>query len=117
LLQVEYTDLRYNLDAKALLLRTYYDMDEEVAMLSLADAFRQYIKRNKEMTEYQKRGYYNLIKISRITYRLKSNIGFISQSRWNSGVEKLKDKIIKTDPIFNIVWLQEKIKELEALKR
>ncbi|HHM20891.1 MAG TPA: hypothetical protein ENJ20_02605, partial [Bacteroidetes bacterium] len=73
LLRVEYTDLRYNLDAKSLLLRTYFDMEEEDAFFSLTDSFQQYLKRNRELTEFQKKGYYNLIKFSRTAFRLKIN--------------------------------------------
>ena len=116
LLQVEYTDLRYNLDAKALLLRTYYDTNEEVSLISLTDSFRQYLKRNKEMTEFQKKGYYNLLKFARTAFKLKINKGFITHSRWTAALEKLMKGASETKTIFNKIWLQEKIRELKAME-
>ncbi|MBK9015910.1 MAG: hypothetical protein IPM82_18635 [Saprospiraceae bacterium] len=61
LLQVEYTDLRYNLDAKSLLLRTHFDLEEEEALLAHADV-RQFVKRNKSLTDFQKKATSNLIR-------------------------------------------------------
>lgn len=113
LVQVEYTDLRYNLDAKSLLLRTYYDMEEEVALYSLSDAFRQYLKRNKEMTEFQKSGYYNLLKIARKIFKLKVDKGFISKNKWDATYVAIKKELDKEVTIFNHGWLVNKLSDLK----
>ncbi|MEZ4953413.1 MAG: hypothetical protein R2825_07535 [Saprospiraceae bacterium] len=113
LVQVEYTDLRYNLDAKSLLLRTYFDMEEEVALYSLSDAFRQYLKRNKEMTEFQKSGYYNLLKITRKIFKLKIDKGFISKNKWEAVYASIKKELDKEATIFNHGWLVNKLSELK----
>ena len=112
LLQVEYTDLRYNLDAKSLLLRTYYDLEEEEALISLTDAFRQFLKRNKEMTNFQKTGYYNLLKFTRSAFRLKIGRGIVNQLKWQSSLARLKENIDHAETVFNLGWLQGKIEEL-----
>ncbi len=112
LLQVEYTDVRYGLDAKSLLLRTYYDMEEQEAFFPLTDAFRQYLKRNKELTEFQKKGYYNLLKFAKNTFRLKMNKGFTSSKKWQASRQKLINDFKKTETIFNRGWLENKINEL-----
>ncbi|MAT53438.1 MAG: hypothetical protein CMN32_03080 [Saprospirales bacterium] len=114
LFQVEYTDLRYNLDAKSLLLRTYYDLEEEEALLALTDAFRQYLKRNKKMSEFQKKGYYNLLKYTRRAFRLKINQGITRQDRWNRSLEKLIRDLAAADTVFNRSWLEGKVNELRG---
>ncbi len=115
LLQVEYTDIRYNLDAKSLLLKTYYDLEEENPLLALTDSLRQYLKRNKSLSEFQKKGYYNLLKLARTSFRLKVNKGLISGNKWNSSFDKLKVQLAETDTIFNNSWIEEKVAELELL--
>lgn len=113
LFQVEYTDLRYNLDAKALLLRTYYDLEEEEALWSLTDAFRQYLKRNRNLSDFQKKGYYNLLKFTRRAFRLKVNQGLTRQDRWNRSYEKLNKELTSADTVFNRSWLEGKLEELQ----
>lgn len=109
LLKVEYTDLRYNLDAKSLLLKTYYDMEEEDAFISMTDAFRQFLKRNKELNTFQKDGYYNLLKFARSAFRLKMNKRVTSQQKWNASLARLKKAIKASATVFNLGWLHEKI--------
>ena len=112
LLQVEYTDLRYNLDAKSLLLRTYYDMEEEEALFSLTDSFKQFLKRNKAVNSIQKNGYYNLLKFTRTAFRLKVNKNFMSKKRWAGSFEKLEKEVEYADIVFNLGWVREKVEEL-----
>ena len=51
LVKVEYTDIQYSIGAKSLLLRTYYDLEENEALLSLTRSFKQYLKRNRLIPE------------------------------------------------------------------
>ncbi len=113
LVQVEYTDLRYNLDAKSLLLRTYYDLEEEDALLALTDAFRQYLKRNRSLTDFQKKGYYNLLKFTRSAFRLKLNKGFVKEEKWLQDYKKLWDKVEQAETIFNRGWIKRKLGSLQ----
>lgn len=112
LIKVEYTDIRYNLDAKSLLLRTYFDLEEEEAFLSLTEAFRQFLKRNRLLSEFQKAGYYNLIKFSRKVFQIKSLIRYETKKRLKEDLEKIKFEIKKSERVFNKGWLQGKINEL-----
>lgn len=114
LIKVEYTDIRYNLTAKALLMRTYFDLDEEEAFLSLTDAFRQFLKRNRLISEFQKRGYYNLIKFARKVFQIKSSIGFDSKEKLREDLKKLMSETEKSEGIFNQSWLEGKIETLKS---
>jgi hypothetical protein len=109
LLQVEYTDLRYNLDAKSLLLRTYFDLEEEEALLAHAEAFSQFVKRNKSLTDFQKKGYFNLIRFSQRTFKLKMQAGFAKQEKWLEAQQKLAEDMANAEPIFNRAWLEGKV--------
>ena len=111
-MRVDFTDLRYNLGAKALLLRTYYDLDEYEAFLSLYDAFRQYIKRNKKVTESQRHGYSNLFRFTKRAFILKNKKDLSKKEIHKEAVIKLKQALAAENMIFNQNWLKEKVEEL-----
>ena len=57
--QVEYTDIYINLDSKKLLLKIYYEAEEEEALISLLAAFNIFLKRNKMIPSKVKQHYLN----------------------------------------------------------
>lgn len=112
LLTVEYKDSRYTQGVKALLLRTYFDLEEEEALYSLIDSFRQYVKRDKDISEARKKGFYNLLKFSKRTFALKMQKSFLSKEKFQSHHQKLLNDIETTAPIFNQTWLLEKMEDI-----
>ena len=113
LTQVEYSDLRYSLGAKALLLRTYYDMEAYEALFSLADAFRQYLQRNELLADTRRTGYRNLIKFTRKAAQLRSRLEYMKREKAITEFQKIQSDVASTPDIFNRPWLEEKLRELE----
>ena len=114
LLRVEYTDLRYNLGAKALLLRTYYDMEEDEALLSLSDSFEQYLKRNQLMADERVQSFRRLLRFTRRAMVLRARLDFSSNGKTKAGIEMLWEQVLRTDPIINKEWLVEKVEKLKS---
>ncbi len=112
LLQLEYKDIRYNLDAKALLLRTYYDLNEYEAFLSLIESFRQYLQRNKLISDFQRRGYNNLLKFAKQAFRIKNESKIYAKSKTQLALNQLIKGVEATDPIYNLSWLNRRIQEI-----
>ncbi|HHH50644.1 MAG TPA: hypothetical protein ENK52_06670 [Saprospiraceae bacterium] len=115
LLKVEYTDLRYSLGAKALLLRTYYELDAYDAFLSLSDAFQQYIKRNKKMSDHRKQGFYNLLKYAKRIVQIKTELPYQSKNKSQKELKKLSTEIEQEANIINKAWLKEKVFKIKKL--
>lgn len=115
LVKVEYNDLRYNLGAKALLLRTYYDLEEYEPLFSLTESFKQYLLRNKLMADSRRTGYANLFRLTRRTAQIKANAAFVSKEKTQKEVKKLEKDLRDTQTVFNKSWLEEKIRELVVL--
>lgn len=113
LIRVEYSDPRYNLGAKALLLRTYYELKEDEALFSLVDSFLQYLQRNEKMTDARKDGYYHLFRLTRRATHIRSRLGYDRKERIKKDLEKLSREVAATAAIFNQTWLENKIKEIE----
>ncbi len=112
LVKVEYSDLRYSVGAKALLLRTYYDLKEYDALLSLVQSFTLYLRRNKLMADFQRDGHYDLFKFTRRAAQIRSNLDFIPIAKSRRELKKLQEDIAHAKTIFNKSWLLEKMQEL-----
>lgn len=102
---VEYEDFNYNLGSKAMLLATYYEMDELEPLYSLFESFRAYLNRHKDIPPQRRKNYANLIKFTKkLTKMLPGD---------KKAIDKLKEEIKATKNIASSGWLKEKIAELE----
>ncbi|MCB9048018.1 MAG: hypothetical protein H6556_01210 [Lewinellaceae bacterium] len=62
--QVEYEDLFLNIDAKIMLMKIYYEMQEYDALDSFLRSFERFIRRHQELT-YHRENYLNIIYFTR----------------------------------------------------
>lgn len=62
--QVRFSDVLYNLNARTMLLRTYYELKEYDALFALLDSFEAYIRRQKGMG-YHRSHYQALLQFTR----------------------------------------------------
>ncbi len=111
--EVEYSDQRYSLGTKALLLRTYYELDEVTPLVSLTDSFRQYLLRNKLMADQKRKGYYNSFKLTKKAALIRANSTFNTKERSAREISQLEESIKNTSNILNRPWLLQKIAELK----
>lgn len=102
---VEYTDVTYNLNAKAMLIATYYETDEMEALYFLLESFRAYLNRHKGISQQARKNYSNLVKFTKKLTKV------IPGDKKN--LEKIKEEINSTKGVVSVRWLREKIAELE----
>ena len=103
---IEFQDFTYNLNSKAMLLATYYELDEIEPLLSLLESFRAYLNRHKNIALNRRKSYLNLIKFTKKLTKINP--------RNNSSINKIKLELeTTTDEIASEKWLKEKIAELE----
>jgi hypothetical protein len=102
---VEYSDVVYSLGAKLVLLRTYYESAEWLAMDSLIESFKIYLRRNQLISKTLKVEYLNFLNaLGRLPNILYGDM---------QALERLKQKVLQTERITSKKWLLEKITELE----
>jgi hypothetical protein len=98
--QVEFSDVYYQLDAKSILLKTYFELEETESFFYHATAFRTFLNRNKLVSDYQRTIYLNLIRYS-------------SQLMRASGVKRkialIKKKVEENRNVADLQWLLKKI--------
>jgi hypothetical protein len=114
LTQVEYSDLRYNLSAKTLLLRTYYDLEEYEPLAALTEAFLQSLMRNKLLSDSRRVGFHHLFKFTKKIAHLRQKIGFTANEKLWKELNKIGQDISQTDLLYNRDWLVEKWEELSS---
>ncbi len=112
---VEYTNIVYNLDAKSLLLRIYYELEEEDSMDSLISAFRQYLRRNNLLSKNKFERYSNLFKLAHRSFKIKMQLPFQSFSKNEKDIKRLRAAFRKTPNIANKNWLINKVEMIEKL--
>ncbi|MEX2589998.1 MAG: hypothetical protein WD334_07315 [Chitinophagales bacterium] len=96
---VEFSDLFYSLDSKAMMLRIYYELEVMKPLASLLDSFRVYLKRNKQVSDYQRTLYLNLIKYVREASKLRPHEKELAK--------KLKNKIEKNKNVAYLKWVKD----------
>lgn len=112
---LDISDVRYSFSAKSMLLCTYYELDEEEALLALCEAFDKYIKRQKTVSEDYRKGTENLVKYTRKLASLKSKLGYEKREKIGASFDKLEQRILEENNIFNKKWLVEKLEELKSV--
>lgn len=99
--QVEFRDVLYNLDARRMLLRIYYELEEYDPLMSLLDSFSTYIRRQREVG-YHKDNYLNLIRF--VKKMLNSNL------RDHKVRQQIREEIEQTHALAERSWLMEQLK-------
>ncbi|HMQ48661.1 MAG TPA: hypothetical protein PKA00_14530 [Saprospiraceae bacterium] len=103
---VEYEDVAYNVGSKAMLLATYYEMEEIEPLYSLLESFRVYLNRHKDIPIDRRKSYSDLIKFTKkLTRTIPGD---------KKAVQKLKEELYANKDTASFNWLKEKVAELEG---
>ncbi len=106
---VEYSDVVYALGAKSILLRTYYEMGEYMALDSLLDSFRAFLLRNKVISKSLKREYLNFTSlVKKLVTLAPSDKGALQQ---------LRQRVSQASYVMPKNWLLKKLTEIENGQR
>jgi hypothetical protein len=98
---VEFSDIFFHLDTKTMQLKIYYELYEIDPLLSLLDAFKVYLKRNKLISNYMKTSYRNLIKYTQKALRIADG----DKDKW----KVLHASVKEVKHIASYTWLIEQI--------
>ncbi len=99
--KLEYEDVFYNLDAKVMLLKIYFELHEIEALDSLIESFRTFLRRNKLISASHRTNYLNLI----LFVKKLSRVGYGDHKR----IAKIRADFEATRQIADADWLREKL--------
>jgi hypothetical protein len=107
LLQVTYEDAFYASTARILLVKCYFELNDELPLTSCCASLTQYLNRNKEFTKQRIDNNIGFIRYVRTiqTNRLKNNKAFF---------QKLLDKI-QESAVVEKEWLKQKVHQISGI--
>ncbi len=113
--QVDFKDVFYLLSAKSLLLKIYFETDEDMALEFQLENFRLFLHRNRLVSSFQRNVHLNLLRFTRKLYRLREQKGIISKDAFAERLYKLDRQLQAAADVANASWLQAQVKVLQAL--
>jgi hypothetical protein len=102
---VEFVDATYYLGARIIQLKSYYELNETEALLSLIDTFMIYLRRSKEISAYRKEANMNFVRLTRKIYQLKEELLYKKQSTLTAKIQHLAQEVETLQPLANKDWL------------
>ncbi|MEL7533828.1 MAG: hypothetical protein AAFN10_21115 [Bacteroidota bacterium] len=112
--QVDFKDVFYLLSAKSLLLKIYFETDEDMALEFQLENFRLFLARNRLVSSFQRNVHLNLLRFTRKLYRLREQKGMISKDAFAERLLKLETQLRAAADVANASWLYSQIKILQA---
>lgn len=106
LMQIQYSDIFYNLGAKTMLIKIYFETNEEEALLSMIASFTIYLKRNKKMANNIRQTYLNFTSLIYQILKAKAN-----------KIAEIQEKIKTTELLTDRQWLLNASKQLLKIVR
>ena len=106
---VEFTSATYHLGAKIIQLKSYFELGEENAFYALLEAFKKYLHRNKEISDFQKKANRNFLKLAKLLFQIKSGSDWQSQKTIAKKKRDLEIQMNSLEPIANLNWLKKNL--------
>jgi tetratricopeptide (TPR) repeat protein len=112
--KVHFTDPNYYLDAKCILLKIYFQKENDDALYSLRDTVKIYLLREKLLNKNQKLLYKNLFTYAVRLFKLKYESAHLKQPAIISSLKKIAADLAKNNLVANKQWLMQKLEEVSA---
>ncbi|MEX0811854.1 MAG: hypothetical protein WD048_06535 [Chitinophagales bacterium] len=114
---VQFTDTYFALGARSMLMKIYFEMEEDDALDAHFHAFKIYLLRNKVISAYQRKVHLNFIRFTKRCYQLRNLSYTDRKTQIQQKTRKLLKQIQKTKNITNRDWLVKQLVEPTNLVR
>jgi hypothetical protein len=106
---VEFSDVFYQLGAKVILLKSFYELEDYEALLSTCDAFKIYLKRNKTLSQSHYTVNFNLVGFTRKLASLRQKVALLPAPALRIKLAALQADIQTAAAVAQLSWLQAQI--------
>ena len=113
LLQVEFTDAAYHLGAKIIQLKSYYALQEWEAALSLMEAYRNLVQRDKQLSEYRRLSNMNMLKVAKKLVILAQKADYLAEEKLKKELVSIEKALQKSQPLANLDWIETEFNNLK----
>lgn len=111
---VKFTDVFYEISARQLLLKIYYETGEIEGAVYQIQSFAVFLRRNKNISAQNRSTHLNFLKLAKRLVNLKDREELLSKNDLDKRVKKLQDQIQSAKQTANLAWLKAKINEFES---
>ncbi|MFK7806851.1 MAG: hypothetical protein AB8F74_03525 [Saprospiraceae bacterium] len=109
---VEFTDDNYHLGAKGIQLKSYYELSEMEALYALVEAFKKFVRRSRQLSDYLKSSTLNFARMTKRLAQLAESKGSLGKREWETKRLELLEKIKGLESVANKDWLVEGVVQL-----
>lgn len=110
---VHFPDVYFDLGTKTLLMKIYFELDDQEGLESIIHTFRAALRRNRLISTYQRKVHLNLIRFVYKLSVLRVKSITMGPAAFKRQVDRLRKQIETTQEISNINWLYGKLDELD----
>ncbi len=115
LVKQNFADFYYNLSARHLLLKIFYDEQETDALTYQIESFRLYLLRNKTISTANRTSNLNFLKVMKNLATLKQRQEYAPEAQLKAKLGKIEHAIGHYQPLANKNWLLEQVNSIKAV--
>ena len=106
---VTFTDVFYQLSARTLLIKLYFEMQENESLYYALNAFERFLRRDKRVARGRRESERNFITCCRRLAKLRGRQPLLTKADFLLRKQKLQTRMQAIGKISNLVWLNEKM--------
>jgi hypothetical protein len=109
--QVQFSDPYYDLSARSILLKIYFEMRDDDSLKYHLQAFQAFLKRNKAISGFHIQSHQNLIRMTKKLVRLRRSKA-LGSTAFARRLNELEENLSEVKPITNLSWLRQQLGQI-----
>ena len=110
--QTVFMDVHYDLSARSMLLKIFFELEDDEALGYSFQAFEGFLRRNKAISKEHYLIHKNLIRFLKKIHRLKHRIGQLTTEEAHRRYDLLQAELLNASAVANKSWLSDKLAEM-----
>ncbi|MEM7367833.1 MAG: hypothetical protein AAF587_04485 [Bacteroidota bacterium] len=109
---IKFTDIHYQISARHLLIRIYFESRDFDGLMYQINSFRHFLIRNKEMPTENRTNHLNFLKVAKKLCALADKYQFLAERVRQQRIQKILLQMQTLDIMANRSWLEEQLEQL-----
>lgn len=110
--QISHTDVHYQISVRQLLSKIYYQNDDLEGLLYTIQAYRHFLKRNREIPKSRRQAHLNFLTLLKSLALMRNRLPTYGQEKRKMTLLKYQERLQKTTSLSNRSWLTEAFDDL-----
>ena len=110
---VSFSDIFYHMSAKIIQIKSYYELEETEAFLSLMEASKKFLRRNRQLSDYQVLSNTTFLKLAGKLHKLRMRAPTLSKEKVRNNLQQIQHELSISKVVTNKGWLKQKIADLK----